>query len=478
MTIALTEMPQSSENHAGQGKKKIKNVDILSVSCLIFAANRIFFLISPDINCMSRYRKIFNRVLTCLFFIALLSINYKSLAADGQALFKANCASCHKPDKPFTGPALKGWKDRVPGGDWIYKWVANSAALIASGDEYAKKVFEANNKVVMSAFGSQLKKEDVDAILKYVDDYTDTPPPVPGGKTKPESDDSLLFGILTLVLALIAFILLQVNSNLRKLSDEKEGVMRPEPVPFYRNKTYLMAGILLLFGVGGYYTINGAIGLGRQQHYQPEQPIFYSHQVHAGTNQISCLYCHGGAQDSKQASIPSVNVCMNCHKSIDKYEGPDVLVRENGTAVNGTEEIQKLYAYAGWNSATKKYNDDKNADGIPDGAKPIEWVKIHNLPDHVYFNHSQHVKVGKQQCQTCHGNIQQMPEVYQFTELSMGWCINCHRETKVDFYNKDSKSGNKFYSIYEKFHNDLKNHKMDSVTVEKIGGTECQKCHY
>lgn len=426
---------------------------------------------------MSCYRKIFNRIFTSLFLVALLSINLQSFAQDGEALFKANCASCHKIDKPFTGPALKGWKDRVPGGDWIYKWVNNSADLIASGDEYAKKVFEANNKVAMPTFAT-LKKDDIDAILKYVDDWA--PPVAPVGPAgQPEgTGDSLLFGILTLVLALIAFILLQVNSNLRKLSDEKEGVMTPEPVPAYKNKTYLMAGILLLFLVGGYYTINGAIGLGRQKNYQPEQPIFYSHKVHAGTNQISCLYCHGGAQDSKQASIPSVNVCMNCHKSIDKYEGPDELVRENGIKVDGTAEIQKLYAYAGWNTATKTYNPDNNNDGMPDGAKPIEWIKVHNLPDHVYFNHSQHIKVGKQQCQTCHGNIQEMPEVYQFTELSMGWCINCHRETKVDFYNKEDKSGNKFYSIYEKFHNDIKNHKLDSVTVEKIGGTECQKCHY
>lgn len=365
----------------------------------------------------------------------------------------------------------------MPAGDWIYKWIANSADLRES-EPYAKALFAKWNKTQMTAFGSQLKKEDIDAILKYVDDWK--PPvagPTPGGQPQ-GSDDSLLFGILTLVLALIAFILLQVNSNLRKLSDEKEGVLRTEPVPFYKNKTYLMVGILLLFLVGGYYTINSAIGLGRQQQYQPEQPIFYSHKVHAGTNQISCLYCHGGAQDSKQASIPSVNVCMNCHKAINKYEGPDVLVRENGATVDGTAEIQKLYAYAGWNPTTKTYNSDNNNDGIPDGAKPIEWVKVHNLPDHVYFNHSQHIKVGKQQCQTCHGNIQEMPEVYQFAELSMGWCINCHRETKVDFYDKENGTGNKFYSIYEKFHQDIKNHKLDSVTVEKIGGTECQKCHY
>lgn len=426
----------------------------------------------------SRYRKIFNKIFSGLVLFALLSFSSDVLAQDGKALFKANCASCHKPDKDYTGPALQGWKSRQPDG-WVYKWVAGPSALIASGDKYATDLYAKwKGNGMMSNF-HQLKKEEVDAILKYVDDYKPEDPNAPkaGGAPKPAEDNSLIFGILTLVLALIAFILLQVNSNLRKLSDEKEGIRRTEPVPFYRNKAYLMVGILVLFAVGGYYTINGAIGLGRMKNYQPEQPIYYSHKVHAGTNQISCLYCHGGAQDSKHANIPSVNVCMNCHKGIAKYEG-DPIVKEDGTPVDGTKEIEKLYAYAGWNAATKTYNEDKNGDGIPDGAKPIEWVKIHNLPDHVYFNHSQHVKVGKQQCQTCHGNIQEMPEVYQFADLSMGWCINCHRETKVDFYNQKDSTGNKFYSIYEKFHKDLKSGKMDSVTVEKIGGTECQKCHY
>ena len=239
---------------------------------------------------MSRYRKIFNRIFTSIFLFVLLSINLQSFAADGEGLFKANCAACHKVDKDFTGPALKGWKDRVPGGDWIYRWIENSAEVIASGDAYANKIFASHNKTQMTSFGKQLKKEDVDAILKYVDDWA---PPVaaPGAKPVGSSDDSLLFGILTMVLALIAFVLLQVNSNLRKLSDEKEGVMRPEPVPAYKNKTYIMACILVLFAVGGYFTISAGIGLGRQHAYQPEQPIFYSHKVHAGTNQISCLYC-------------------------------------------------------------------------------------------------------------------------------------------------------------------------------------------
>jgi cytochrome c551/c552 len=426
---------------------------------------------------MSCYRKVMTKTFASFLLFAFIFSSNISIAQDGAALFKSNCANCHIPDKDYTGPALKGWSARVPEGDWIYRWIHNPPSLISS-DSYAKGLFDKWKPTMMPGF-PQLTNAEIDAIMKYVDDYAppaETATTGPGGESK-SGDNSLLYGILTLVLALVAFILLQVNSNLKKLTDEKEGIRRGEPVPFYRNKTYLMAGILVLFLFGGYYTIEGAIGLGRSKNYQPEQPIFYSHKVHAGTNQISCLYCHGGANDSKQASIPSVNVCMNCHMAIKEYTG-EPLERPDGTAVNGTAEIQKLYAYAGWNPDYKRYNPDNNKDGIPDGARPIEWVKIHNLPDHVYFNHSQHVKVGKQQCQTCHGNIQEMPEVYQFTDLSMGWCINCHRETKVDFLNKETGEGNKFYSIYEKFHNDIKDHKMDSVTVESIGGTECQKCHY
>ncbi|MEO5985275.1 MAG: c-type cytochrome [Ferruginibacter sp.] len=426
---------------------------------------------------MSRDRKNFNTVFHLLFFFFLIIFSgITAVAQEGEALFKANCGNCHKPDADFTGPALKGWSQRVPPGEWVHEWVHNPGKKIGS-DPYATAL-QAKWKTVMTAF-PQLENKQIDAILAYVDSYT---PPVAaatstGTTDSGENDNSLLFGILTLVLALVAFILLQVNSNLRKLTDEKEGIFRGEPVPFYRNKTYLMIGILLLAGLGGYFTVEAMVGLGRNKSYQPVQPIYYSHKVHAGTNQISCLYCHGGAQDSKHANIPSVNICMNCHIAIKDYKG-ESLTREDGRSVNGTAEIQKLYQYAGWNPEKKAYNPDNNGDGMPDGSKPIQWVKIHNLPDHVYFNHSQHIKVGKQQCQTCHGNIQDMPEVYQFADLSMGWCINCHRETKVDFVDGKTGEGNKFYSMYEKFHNDIKNKRLDSITVEHLGGTECQKCHY
>jgi hypothetical protein len=242
-----------------------------------------------------------------------------------------------------------------------------------------------------------------------------------------------------------------------------------DPIPFYRNKTYITLGTLLLFIIGGYYTIQGAIGLGRTKDYQPEQPIFFSHRVHAGVNQINCMYCHNSVWDSKHATIPAINVCMNCHQSISTYEKGPELVHEDGRNIDGTAEIQKLYKAAGFTPGQP---------WDPAKAQPIEWVKIHNLPDHVYFNHSQHVRAGKVQCQTCHGEIPAMDEVKQFAELSMGWCINCHRNSRVDFPDSTGKNGNRFYSIYEKFHKDLKSGKMDSVTVQDIGGIECQKCHY
>lgn len=384
-------------------------------------------------------------------------------AQDGKALFTANCASCHAINKKLTGPALAGLEERGPWSDRkkLVAWIHNPAGF-AKTEPYAANLIKEYGGVLMTGF-PQLGEAEIDAIVKYINTpvKVDKVPEDPNGK--PASDNSFLFGILALVLAVIAFTLLQVNSNLKKLTDEKDGIKSPEPLPFWKNKAYIATAIILLFLTGGYLIAQSAIGLGRQTNYQPEQPIYYSHTVHAGINQVNCLYCHGGAMEGKHANIPSVNVCMNCHMAVNEYAKGPKLFKDDGTEVNGTAEIKKLYDYAGWDPAVNKYTKP---------GKPIEWVKIHSLPDHVYFNHSQHVKAGGVQCQTCHGEIQKMGEVYQFSNLSMGWCINCHRESSVKF--KD----NGFYSMYEKFHNDIKSGKMDSVTVEKIGGTECQKCHY
>jgi cytochrome c551/c552 len=416
---------------------------------------------------MNQKRTVFQKYISALVLLVTLCLSFTLQAQDGKALFNNKCASCHAIDKKLVGPALKGVEDRWDDKAMLYDWVRNSAAVIKKGYPRAVAVYNEYNKVQMTAF-PELKDADIDAILGYINtggakkEEGATATAASGDKAG-DDDASLLYGILTLILAVIALILLQVNSNLRKMSDETEGTSSAEPIPFYRNKAYIAIFAILLFLGGGYLTFQGAQGLGRSKNYQPEQPIYYSHTVHAGINQISCLYCHGGAQESKHANIPSVNVCMNCHMGINEYAKGPKIYREDGSEVDGTAEIQKLYKFAGWNPDTKQYSGE---------GKPIEWIRIHNLPDHVYFNHAQHVNAGKQQCQTCHGEIQKMDEVYQFSDLSMGWCVNCHRETKVQF------TDNKFYSIYEKFHEDMKNNKLDSVTVEKIGGTECQKCHY
>jgi hypothetical protein len=409
-----------------------------------------------------------------LFLLSFFVFSSLFVAAqDGKAIFTSKCASCHHPIKDGTGPALGGLEER---GNWadrkeLLAWINNPGAYMAK-DPYTQGL-KAKYGSMMTAF-PDVTAADVDAIVKYVNDFV-----AAANKPKEEGEKSaepggnqnaIIFGVISLILAIIALILMQVNSNLKKMSDDAEGIVRPEPVPFYRNKVYITLAAIVFFIVGGYYVTKGAIGLQRQTNYQPEQPIYYSHKVHAGINQINCLYCHGNAFEGKSATIPSVNVCMNCHKTITTYEKGPKLYDQDGEEINGTAEIAKLYKYAGFDPARPN-------DWDPSRAKPIEWVRIHNLPDHVYFNHSQHTRAGNVQCQTCHGNIPEMDEVKQFSELSMGWCVNCHRETRVDF-NYDENKGNKFYSIYEKFHNDIKSGKMDSVTVKDIGGLECQKCHY
>ena len=415
---------------------------------------------------ITKARSITRAILLSAGFLLSFSLVNIVKAQDGKALFSQNCASCHAIDKKLTGPALLGVQDRWPDQKKLYAWIHNNQSFLKTGDVYANNLYNEYGKVQMNLFPT-LTDAEIGAILKYVKEWKPAVAVAAGGSAAPvaEGDNSLLFGILTLILAIVAFILLQVNSNLKRLAEDKAGIVTAEPIPFWKNKTYIALVTIVLFLVGGYYTTKGAIGLGRNKDYQPEQPIMYSHKVHAGINQINCLYCHGGAQDSKHASIPSLNVCMNCHMAINEYKGPKFYT-EAGEEVNGTEQIKKLYEYAGFTPG-KPWDASK--------AKPIAWIKIHNLPDHVYFNHSQHIKAGKVQCQTCHGEITNMDEVKQFSELSMGWCINCHRETKVQF------KENGFYSMYEKYHEDLKNGKLDTtkgITVEKIGGTECQKCHY
>jgi hypothetical protein len=346
----------------------------------------------------------------------------------------------------------------------LMNWFNNTTTLVNS-DPYYKGLKQKFNGVVMTPH--LLPDKDFEAVVGYLMTPAAPEGGGPGGPAPPPSTSNwIIFGIISLIMAIIAMILMQVNSNLKKLSDDVEGISRPEPVPFFRNKAYIAILTIILFVFAGFFITKAAIGLGRQKEYEPQQPIYYSHKVHAGTNQISCLYCHGNAWESRHAAVPSVNVCMNCHKTITEYKGP-TLYNANGDSVNGTAQLRTLFKYAG-------FDPNNAAAWKPDNAKPVPWIRIHSLPDHVYFNHSQHVRAGKVQCQTCHGPITEMDEVKQFSELSMGWCINCHRETKVNYSMNDG-GGNKFYQMYEKF---FKHKQADSITVKDIGGTECQRCHY
>ncbi|MGB1204631.1 MAG: c-type cytochrome [Chitinophagales bacterium] len=377
----------------------------------------------------------------------------------GESIFKANCASCHKINQNLTGPALAGVYDKYDR-DWLYAWIKNSQALVKAGDADAVKIFNEYNKSVMTA--QNLKNEQIDQVLAYIEQETKAPCTVAGdgGETGEAGGTNSVFliflGIISSILLVIFFALGRVNSALSSMVKEKLGQLVPEPVgidrKIFNKKNMALVSILAIIALG-YYTVDSATALGRQQGYQPEQPIKFSHKLHAGVQQIECQYCHSGAAKGKSAVIPSANVCMNCHKGVT--EGPKY----------GKTEIAKIYDAVGWDPEKSQYIEGYK-------EKPIEWIRIHNLPDHVYFNHSQHVTAGKQECQTCHGPIEEMEVVEQHSSLGMGWCINCHRQTEVDF------RGNDYYSVYEQFHKDLKDEKINKVTVEDIGGTECQKCHY
>ena len=185
-----------------------------------------------------------------------------------------------------------------------------------------------------------------------------------------------------------------------------------------------------------------AISLGRSEGYAPLQPIKFSHKVHAEENQIDCQYCHHLADHSKSAGIPSSNVCLNCHE----------LVRE-GTH-SGRFEINKIHAAV-------------------DSGMPVEWIRVHRLPDFVYFNHAQHVEVGNIDCQECHGAVEEMHVLEQYSDLSMGWCLDCHRSRGVEFTEND------YYGMtFEKYHEQIVSGEMDSVLVDQVGGSNCMKCHY
>ncbi len=399
-------------------------------------------------------------------------------AQDGAKLFKQNCAVCHAShtDQKLTGPGLKGIFDRAPKGDWLKNWILNNEKLIKSGDAYANKIYNENGKAAMTVFEGQLTDKDVDAILGFIKAPLPAAPGVTPGQTvadatnaEPQGSIDPLYLILgaIIVLAVLLGALRSVRTSLQNSVRRSEGSEELPDLTFWqeakawmgqRRRLVGVIAIILLFGgmkscwdacyrIGVYYDYK------TQKGYKPEQPIKFSHKLHAGDNEIACQYCHSSVEKSRHAGIPSVNICMNCHKGIQK--GPQY----------GEKEIAKIYEASGFDPKTGNYDNSKQ--------NPLKWIKVHNLPDHVYFNHSQHVVVGKIECATCHGNVKEMTVAEQKSPLTMKWCIECHRKTEVVM------QGNAYY---DRLHKALKEKYAGQYdvkfTVDKIGGLECAKCHY
>ena len=422
------------------------------------------------------HRKLTAKILH-LGFVLLFTFSTSLFAQEGdpvkgKSLFNTNCAACHKLDAKMTGPALRNLEQRLSdeqGLDraWLTAWIRNSAGLIKSGDAYANKIFEEYNKSAMTAF-PQLSDQDISDILAYT--AAEAPAPIIDDKITPVTQQTggtsneLILGALALLFGLLAAALVIVNKTLRRFAEAKdiEIETKPKGTPlwkaFVQNQFLVLVTAILFLLASAYFVFGYLSQIGVDQGYQPVQPIHFSHKIHAGDNGIDCKYCHSSAVVSKHSGIPSLNVCMNCHKSISDYNGE---VTDEYNKEFYDNEIQKLYAAVGWDTAEQKYTGK---------SQPVKWVRIHNLPDFAYFNHSQHVTVGGIECQTCHGPVEEMEIMYQHSPLTMGWCIDCHRQTDVKVQDN---------AYYTKIHEQLsKKYGVEKLTAAQMGGLECGKCHY
>ena len=384
----------------------------------------------------------------------------EGIITSGETLFTNYCKQCHAIHQQVIGPALAGVYERNDI-EWLTRFIVNSQKVIQSGDSYAVELYEKFNKLEMPAH--DLSDDQVLSILAYVKSETIKGPPQAeqiagtadtGAAAGQRS--SLLSGYITfflvallLVLALILVVLVMLVSILTKyvkqkadISDEERAVIdkRPDFRKMARSPGVVLIVVFLFTAIVLKSVIDGLYSVGVQQGYAPTQPIAFSHKMHAGQYQIQCQYCHTGVMQSASANIPSANICMNCHLSIVKLTDATEL----------SVEIQKI------------------RDAITND-QPIEWIRVHNLPDLAYFNHSQHYNVGGIECQTCHGIIEEMEVVEQFSNLTMGWCIDCHRTNEI------KTEDNAYYDKLVELHNDTS---KEPLTVEDMGGLECAKCHY
>lgn len=420
---------------------------------------------------------------------------------NGEKLFKANCTACHALDKQVVGPPLKGVVERVKteGGvdrDWLHKWIKDNKALRASGDKYANEIFEKYNKTEMQVFPN-LTEKDIDDILAFT---TNPPEPEPkkdeakataGEGTSAAPADKTTTNIVIISLLAIAGLLVWILVKLRQLvtlgqSEELAGLNETRVRSFkemYEKFHYVGKALLAILAILAAYGVwNWLMWIGVYKGYKPEQPIYFSHKIHAGEQKIDCQLCHSSAKYGKVSEIPSMNVCMNCHRTISEYNADHYMEPGKDKAFYDGE-IQKIYAATGWDPAKQQYTGK---------TQPVEWTRIHNMPDFVYFNHSQHVIAGEQAiinsfnkknpnnkidvvCKACHGKIDTMNVVQMANDFTMGWCIECHRTTEVDMNNGYNKEY--FKNLHDKL---KKQYPQDGgkITVDAIGGLECGKCHY
>ena len=424
------------------------------------------------------HKRITNVLIKSFTFLLLFSLSFSTMAQDsvdaarqkeGRTLFRSLCASCHKLEKKHVGPALGGVTERREN-DWLKAWIKNNAALRASGDRDAIAVFKEYKGSVMSSFG-QLTDTQIDDILYYTD-VGDPVKVVPAGNVVATGGQKKGPGWLLYILAAIIICAFLIIATLLKTISELQGAPKTpnslgslkEVWAGIQQNTFLhVVGTIFLLLTGAYFGFGTLFSVGVDQGYKPVQPIAFSHKIHSGENKIDCQYCHSSAKHSKHSGIPSVNVCMNCHMNIAEVaEGTEVeydgiILRKNDL----DKEIQKIYDAAGWDAENLEYTGE---------TKPIKWIRIHNLPDHVNFAHAQHVTVAGIDCKQCHGPVDEMDEMYQYSPLTMGWCIDCHRETNVDL------KGNPYY---EKIHKQLaEKYGTKEVTIAQLGGIECGKCHH
>jgi cytochrome c2 len=374
--------------------------------------------------------------------------------AAGKSIFNANCRTCHRLDQKNVGPALRGVTDRHSL-EWTKSFIKNSQALIASGDAEAVAIYNEYNQLAMPAH-EFLSDDDLMNLLAYIE-YGDKADPAAataeggevasGGAGIPSEYLTIILGVLVVVLLLILIVLGLIISILTKYLntqplDEEDKEFVSQKFDFkklVRSDAFLIIITALVIALVAKTALDELYTIGVQQGYAPKQPIAFSHQLHAGQYEIECQYCHTGVELGKSANIPSANICMNCHMHIQNVGGQDGI----------SPEIAKIYAAV-------------------DNNQPIEWVRVHNLPDLSYFNHAQHVAVGGVECQTCHGPIEEMEVVYQHSSLTMGWCIDCHRQTNI------RAEGNEYYDKLVQLHSGTK----EALKVKDIGGLECAKCHY